>query len=68
MRKEQDSQRVDSARHLARRAYYTNDYVSQDKVALHAFQAALCKELQSKYGEQGCKTLEMEVETVKIQE
>ena len=37
---------ADSARWLASRAYYTNDYASQEKAALHAFQTAVGEELQ----------------------
>ena len=59
---------ADSARCLAIRAYYSNDYASHKKVALHAFQAVVGEELQLKCGERGFKTLEMAMETVEIQE
>ena len=60
---------ADSARPLASRAYYSNDYASQEKAALHAFQAAVRKSFSYlKCAERGCKTLEMAVETVEIQE
>ena len=55
-------------RRLASRAYYSNDYASQEKAALYAFQAAVGEELQLKCAKRGCKTLEMAMETVKIQE
>ena len=42
---------ADSTRRLASRAYYSNDYASQEKAALHAFQAAVEKELQLKCAE-----------------
>ena len=45
------------------RAYY---YVIQEKVALHAFRAAVGEELQLKCTERGCKTLEMAVEEWKF--
>ena len=32
---------ADSARRLASRAYHLNDYASQEKAALHAFQTAV---------------------------
>ena len=44
------------------------DYASQEKAALHAFQVAVGEELQLKCAERGCKSLEMAVETVEIQE
>ena len=59
---------ADSARRLASRAYHSNDYASQEKAALHAFQAAVGEDLQLKCAEQSCRTLEMAVETVEIQE
>ena len=59
---------ADSARRLASQAYYSNNYASQEKAALHAFQAAVGKKIQVKCAERGCKTLEMAVETVEIQE
>ena len=37
---------ADSARWLASRACYFNDYASQEKAALHAFQAAVREDLQ----------------------
>ena len=39
---------ADSARRLASRAYYSNDYASQEKAALHAFQTAVGEDLQLK--------------------
>ena len=57
-----------SARRLASRAYHSNDYASQEKAALHAFQTAVGEDLQLKCAEQTCRTLEMAVETVEIQE
>ena len=39
---------ADSARGLASRAYYSNDYASQEKAALHAFQMVVGEELQLK--------------------
>ena len=59
---------ADSATRLASQAYYSNDYASQEKAALHASQAAVGEEIQLKCAERGCKTLEMAVETVEIQE
>ena len=59
---------ADSARRLASRAYHSNDYASQEKAALHAFQTAVGEDLQLKCAEQSCRTLEMVVETVEIQE
>ena len=59
---------ADSARRLASRADYSNDYASQEKAVLHAFQAAVGEELQLKCAERGCRTLEMAVEKVEIQE
>ena len=59
---------ADSARRLASQAYDSNDYASQEKAALHAFQTAVGEDLQLKCAEWGCRTLEMAVETVKIQE
>ena len=59
---------ADSARRLASRAYHSNDYASQEKVALHAFQTAVGEDLQLKCAERSCLTLEMAVETVEIQE
>ena len=59
---------ADSARLLASLAYYTNDFASQEKAAVHAFQTVIGEELHLKCAEWGCKTLEMAVETVKIQE
>ena len=35
---------ADSARRLASRAYHSNDYASQEKAALHAFQTAVGEE------------------------
>ena len=58
---------ADSARRLASRAYHSNDYASQEKAALHAFQTAVGEDLQLKCAE-SCRTLEMAVETVEIQE
>ena len=59
---------ADSARRLASRAYHSNDYASQEKAALHAFQTAVGEDLQLKCAERSCHTLEMAVETVEIQE
>ena len=59
---------ADSARRLASRAYHSNDYASQEKAALHAFQTAVGEDLQLKCAERSCRTLEMAVETVEIQE
>ena len=59
---------ADSARRLAFRAYHSNDYASQEKAALHAFQMAVAEDLQLKCAERSCQTLEMAVETVEIQE
>ena len=59
---------ADSARRLASQAYHSNDYASQEKAALHAFQTALGEDLQLKCAERSCRTLEMAVETVEIQE
>ena len=39
---------ADSARRLASRAYHLNDYASQEKAALHAFQTAVGEDLQLK--------------------
>ena len=54
---------ADSVRQLASRAYHSNDYASQEKAALHAFQTAVGEDLQLKCAERSCRTLEMEVET-----
>ena len=59
---------ADSAKRLASRAYHSNDYASQEKAALHAFQTAVGEDLQLKCAERSCRTLEMAVETVEIQE
>ena len=59
---------ADSARRLASRAYHSNNYASQEKVALHAFQTAVGEDLQLKCAKRSCRTLEMGVETVEIQE
>ena len=59
---------ADSARRLASRAYHSNDYASQEKASLHAFQTAVGEDLQLKCAERSCRTLEMAVETVEIQE
>ena len=67
-KKQSAKELADSARRLASQAYYSNDYASQEKAALHPFQAAVGEVLQLKCAEQGCKTLEMAVETVEIQE
>ena len=37
---------ADSARRLASRAYHSNDFASQEKAALHAFQMAVGEDLQ----------------------
>ena len=39
---------ADNTRRLARWAYYSNDYASQEKAALHEFQSAVRGELQLK--------------------
>ena len=59
---------ADSARRLASPAYHSNNYPSQEKAALHAFQMAVGEDLQLKCAERSCWTLEMAVETVEIQE
>ena len=59
---------ADSARQLASRAYHSNDYASQEKAALHAFKTAVGEDLQLKCAERSCRTLEMAVENVEIQE
>ena len=59
---------ADSGRRLASRAYHSNDYASPEKAALHAFQMAVGEDLQLKCAERSCRTLEMAVETVEIQE
>ena len=59
---------ADSGRRLATWAYHSNDYASQEKAALHAFQKAVGEDLQLKCAERSCRTLEMAVETVEIQE
>ena len=59
---------ADNARRLACRAYYSNDYASKEKAALHAFQAAVGEELQLKCAERGCRTLEEAVEVIEVQE
>ena len=59
---------ADSARRLASRAYHSNDYASQEKAALYAFQAAVGEDLQLKCAERSCRTLEMAVETMEIHE
>ena len=59
---------ADSARRLASRAYHSNDYASQEKAVLHAFQTAVGEDLQLKCAERSCRTLEMAVETVEIKE
>ena len=59
---------ADSARRLASRAYHSNNCASQEKPALHAFQTAVGEDLQLKCAERSCRTLEMAVETVEIQD
>ena len=59
---------ADSERRLASRAYHSNDYASQEKAALHAFQTAVGEDLQWKCAERSCRTLDMALETVEIQE
>ena len=59
---------ADSARRQASRAYHSNDYASQEKAALHSFQTAVGEILQVKCAERSCRTLEMAVKTVDIQE
>ena len=44
---------ADSARRLASRAYHSNDYASQEKAALHAFQTAVGEDLQLKCADPG---------------
>ena len=56
---------ADSARRLASRAYHSNDYASQEKAALHAFQTAVGEDLQLKCAKGGCRTLEIAVETAR---
>ena len=62
------NQSADSTRRLASRAYHSNDYASQEKAALHAFQTAVGEDLQLKCAERSCRTLEIALETVEIQE
>ena len=57
-----------SAKELASWAYHLKDYASQEKAALHAFQTAVGEDLQLKCAKRSCRTLEMAVETVEIQE
>ena len=52
---------ADNERRLASRAYHSNNYASQEKAALHAFQTAVGEDLQLKCTERGCRTLEMAV-------
>ena len=59
---------ADSVRRFASRAYHSNDYASQEKAALHAFQTAVGEDLQLKCAERSCRTLEMALETAEIQE
>ena len=59
---------ADSARCLASRANHSNDYASQEKAELHAYQTAMGEDLQLKCAERSCRTLEMAVETLEIQE
>ena len=59
---------ADSARRLASPAYHSNDYASMEKAVLHTFQKAIGEDLQLKCPELSCRTLEMAVETVEIQE
>ena len=59
---------ADSARRLASWAYHSNDYASQEKASLHAFQTAVGDDLQLKCAKRSCRTFEMAVETVEIQE
>ena len=59
---------ADSAQRLASRAYYSNDYASQEKAALHMFQKAVGRNSSSNVLRGGAKTLEMAMETVEIQE
>ena len=59
---------VDSARRLASQAYHSKDYASQEKAALHPFQTTVGEDLQLKCAERSCRTLEMAVKTVEIQE
>ena len=59
---------ADSARRLASRAYHSNDYVSQEKAGLHAFQTVVGEDLQLKCAKRSCRTLKITVETAEIQE
>ena len=59
---------ADFTRRLASRAYHSNDYASQEKAAHYAFQMAVGEDLQLKCAKRSCRTLEMVVETVEIQE
>ena len=59
---------ADNARRLASRAYHSNDYASQEKAVLRALQTAVGVDLQLKCAERRCRTLEMALETVEIQE
>ena len=58
----------DSARCLASRAYHSDNYASQEKAALHAFQTAVGEDLHLKCAKRSCRTFEMAVDTVEIQE
>ena len=46
---------ADSTRRLASQAYHSNDYASQEKAALHAFQMAVGEDLQLKCAERSCR-------------
>ena len=59
---------ADSAKRLASRAYYSNDYMARKKPCSMRSRPAVREELHLKCAEQGCKMLEMAVETVEIQE
>ena len=68
-RKNQSAKELaNSARRLASRAYHSNDYASQEKLALHAFQTAVREDLQLKCAERSCRTLEMTVESIEVQQ
>ena len=46
---------ADTAQWLVSHAYYLNDYTSQEKAALHAFQTAAGEDFQLKCAERGCR-------------
>ena len=59
---------ADSAKRLASRAYYSNDYTARKKARSMSSRPAVGEELHLKCVEQGCKTLEIAVGRVEIQE